>query len=218
MIRRGQDKVFLVLLAAAAVLLVASGAFLAINPLTSSAAGVERDLEGRPVALEPADELPASERPLINANPDTGVRFTVPSVGLDVPLGELSMVNGAIVPPGFTAAYKVRNLGVPLSEATKGTVYVTMHSLRNGGRAPGNYLIDVATGHTTVPAGATVAVGSLTYSITESKVLLKADAAKDASLWTGTPKRLVVITCLQRPDNSPSTDNLILIGSLNGQA
>lgn len=47
----------------------------------------------------------------MRAGDDGGSRLKVPTLGLDVPLGELPMVGGNFTPPGFKSAYKVRKSG-----------------------------------------------------------------------------------------------------------
>ena len=137
-------------------------------------------------------------------------RFVVSSVGLDVPLGALTSVDGAIEPPGFTSAYWVRDEGVAPAVSSDGTVFVVMHSLRNGAIGPGNYLIDVDRSTSKVGLGATITVDDLDYTVTGTQLIDKPDIAASSSVWSNTPNRLVVITCLQRPDGSPSTQNLII--------
>jgi hypothetical protein len=135
-------------------------------------------------------------------------------VGLDVPLGSLSEVDGSIVPPGFRSAYRVRNLGVPVTSAKTGTVYVVMHALRNGGMGPGNYLTDIEHQRSRVANGAAVVVDGVRFTVTGSQLILKNRIAHAAAVWKSTPGRLVLITCLEHPDGSPSTDNLVVTARL----
>jgi hypothetical protein len=144
----------------------------------------------------------------------TGTRFRVPAVGLDVPLGLLSVVDGQLTPPGFTSVYEVRNLGTSLSEPGSGTVYLVTHSLRGGGRAPGNYLTDVADQKAAVTAGEEIDVGSVRYTVTGTQLITKRSIGAQNALWADTPGRLAVITCLEKPSGAPSTDNLVIYGTL----
>ena len=197
----------------AASVLVAAGV-VGIVTVASAPTGTV-DMRGHHVVLEPGTvPAPAVEKKM-DAVVNTGVRFTVPSVGLNVPLGELSEAGGTITPPGFTAAYRVRNLGVPLANATKGTVFVAMHSIRGGGIGPGNYLIDVSAGAAKVSDGAKIHVGSLTYSVTGSQTVTKNQLPKDAAVWANAPGRLVAITCLQTPAQTASTDNVVITAQLD---
>lgn len=137
-------------------------------------------------------------------------RFTVPSVGLNVPLGALTSVDGVIEPPGFTSAYWVRDHGVSPSNGKKGTVFVVMHSLRNGATGPGNYLIDIARRTSKVGIGAKIHVNNTTYTVTGTQAINKPAIADASSIWANTPNRLVVITCLQRPQGGPSQQNIVI--------
>lgn len=168
------------------------------------------DMEGHPVARD------AGSRDAIDPSAEAAGegRFVVDSVGLDVPLGSMKTVGGTIDPPGFTSAYVVRDLGVPLSDARDGTVYVAAHSLRGGGTAPGNYLIDVDAGTPRVAAGDSIVVGPRTYVVTDAFAVGKSDLAARADIWEDAPGRLVVVTCLQREDGSLSQENVIVEASL----
>lgn len=148
--------------------------------------------------------------PSASAIPSGTGRFQSPSVGLDVPLGSLDVVDDELEPPGFTSAYWVRNLGVAPTDAGAGTVFVVMHSLRNGGVAPGNALIDVDNGRARVAVGASIVVDDVAYRVTRTDTIDKKEISHEQSIWADTPGRLVVITCLQRPDGSPSTDNMVI--------
>ncbi|MFT4231126.1 MAG: class F sortase, partial [Microbacterium sp.] len=145
---------------------------------------------------------------------DTGERFRVPSVGLDVPLDSMNAVDSVITPPGFTAAYRVRNLGVSLDHASEGTVYVAMHSLRDGAVGPGNYLIDVEAGTASVAVGTEIIVAGLEYRLTGSQKIAKDRLAASEAVWADVPGRLIVITCLQRPEGGPSLENVVLTAEL----
>lgn len=97
------------------------------------------DLEGNAVSLAPEDT--PSEEVVTQMDVEPGAEdedgLVVPSVDHAVPLGTLSAVDGEITPPGFTEAYWVRNLGVPVDEAEDGTVYLVTHSVQDG-YAPGS--------------------------------------------------------------------------------
>jgi hypothetical protein len=164
------------------------------------------DLEGNQVQAEEVPSAAASA----SADADTGGQFVVKSVGLDVPLGALNAVGGEVVPPGFTSAYWIRNEGVPIKKAKKGTVFVVMHSLRNGGVGPGNYLIDVKHQKAKVGLGTKVQVDGVTYKVTGSQAVKKTDLGRSSTIWADTPNRLVIITCLQRSQGGPSVDNMVI--------
>ena len=165
------------------------------------------DMRGNHVQSDTAAPPTASS----SAVPSVGDgRFIVSSVGLDVPLGALNAVGGVIEPPGFTSAYWVRNEGVSVQDADEGTVFVVMHSLRNGGIGPGNYLIDVGRQTAKIALGATIRVDGVAYEVTGTSAISKPDVAYASAVWDNTPNRLVVITCLQRPQGGPSLQNMVI--------
>jgi len=173
-----------------------------------------RDLAGNQVAIEP-DVLPAPATvKRMEVSAPAGDRFSVPAVGLDVPLAAMNEVDHTITPPGFQDAYRVRNIGTTPSNPGAGTVFVVMHSIRGGGVGPGNYLFDLARGASRVPVGSPIAVAGVQYRVTESHIVTKTGLPAFAGIWANTPGRLVVITCLQRPDGRPSTDNLVITAEL----
>lgn len=176
----------------------------ALGFLTNQRSSSPEDLKGNHVQ---AEEPPV---PGASATPDIGARFIVKSVGLDVPLGALNVAGGVVTPPGFTSAYWIRNEGVPVTAPSKGTVFVVMHSLRNGGVGPGNYLIDVAHRKAKVAEGAVIQVEGTSYRVTDTESVAKTQLGAQAKIWTNTPNRLVVITCLQRPEGGPSVDNMVI--------
>ncbi|MCL2803396.1 MAG: class F sortase [Micrococcales bacterium] len=193
-------------------LLAAGGLALWQSDLFRSAlspAGALRDMHGNLVTPDPDAII---DDP--TAESDIGLRFKVPSVRLDVPLGQTAAVKGRIGPPGFTSAYWVSNLGVWVENATEGTVYIAAHSLRHGGWAPGNALFDIETQRSMVLPGDQIVVGDQVYSVTETKIIAKPEVGKTGQLWQNTPKRLVVFTCLQNRQNTASTDNMVIIGTL----
>lgn len=173
------------------------------------------DMRGNRVALDPGTVPKPAVVKKMAAVEDTGVRFEVPAVRLNVPLGALNAVDGVIVPPGFTSAYLVRNFGVPPSAGSSGTVYVVMHSIRGGGTGPGNYLYDTATGKSNVPIGSTIEAGGFSYNVTAVQTADKPALRDDAAIWANTPRRLVVITCLELPSGAPSQDNFIITATQN---
>jgi hypothetical protein len=197
-------------LTAAAILLAGVAATLLVLRLTAPPAGTLADLDGHRVALDPGDVPDADSAAGQDAVGSGSGRFEIPAVGLDVPLGALNEVGGVITPPGFTSVYRVRNRGVDPAHAGAGTVFVVTHSLRDGGRAPGNYLIDVRHGKAAVSNGTTVIVDGVHYRVDSGGAVGKPQLAGDAAVWADTPGRLVIITCLQVPANTESVDNLVI--------
>ncbi|WP_052226245.1 class F sortase [Microbacterium mangrovi] len=208
--RSNRGRVILIVLAGLAAIFIAIGVIGFVSQSSAPRGYTAKDMRGNTVQLDPG----ATPEPSASARPDDGGRLIVASVGLNVPLGSLSAVNGSIVPPGFTSAYWVRNVGVPLSAAKSGTVYVVMHALRNGGMGPGNYLTDIERQRSKVAEGAAVDVDGVKYTVTGSQLIRKNKIAQSASVWKNTPGRLVLITCLEHPDGSPSTDNLVVTAEL----
>lgn len=171
------------------------------------------DMHGNSVVVEGDFPSPATVAAM-DAQSDIGERFHIPSVGLDVPLGALDETAGAITPPEFTSAYLVRNRGESLADASAGTVFVVMHSIRGDGVAPGNYLVDSDAGRSKVVAGATITVGDRSYRVARSITVPKAQLPFESEVWADQPGRLVVITCLKRADGGPAVDNLVLFADL----
>lgn len=173
------------------------------------------DMRGQPVNADLVVAPSAAETKAMNVQQKPGIRLRVPTVGLDVPFAELSMVDGAINPPGFNRAYLVRNLGTTIADPASGTVYVVMHSVRGGGTGPGNYLIDTRTGTSTLRPGATITIGDLHYTVTGSSAVTKTALPHEEAIWANTPGRLVMITCLQKPDGGASVDNMVITATLD---
>ncbi|UAJ79329.1 class F sortase [Leifsonia sp. ZF2019] len=188
--------------------LIVTGAVGLWETLNHPEARTALDMRGDSVELDPGEvPVPAASS---RAVPDTGDRLIVSSVGLDVPIGALDAVGGQITPPGFTSAYVVRNMGVDLADGEEGTVFLVMHSLRNGAVGPGNYLADVTTRRSKLAIGASVEAAGHRYTVTGSQLVPKASIAENATVWANTPRRLLLITCLERADGTPSTQNLII--------
>jgi len=200
--------------ALAAILVIAAGVTWSLTAPLRHPSPEARDMEGNAVALDPGTLPSAKLQQQMHPVAETGERFRVPAVGLDVPLGRISVAGGQLTPPGFTSVYAVRNLGTTPAAPSKGTVYVVTHSLRGGGRAPGNYLTDVTDQKAAVRAGEAVFVGSTEYTVTGAQLVRRGDIGAQTALWTDTPNRLAVITCLEKPSGAPSTDNLIIYASL----
>jgi hypothetical protein len=212
--RRRSSTVALIAAATIAVLAVVGGLIGAAsnNPGSGTASVSGTALNGKHVTLDLGESADAARKS--NAVAATGDRLRVPSAGLDVPLGALDAVDGQITPPGFQEAYVVRNMGTTLADRKNGTVFLVMHSLRGGAIGPGNYLIDVDKQRSDVAVGSAVHVGDATYTVTGSHRITKKTIADDAATWADVPGRLVLITCLQRPDGSASVDNVLIEATL----
>jgi hypothetical protein len=130
----------------------------------------------------------------------------VPSVGLSVSLGQVQVVDGVVNPPTSDAAYLVSGYGDPHGA---GTAYVAMHSGR-GVEAAGNVLIDVDAGQARVHAGDQVFVDGVPYVVQEVRLVEKAVLPEESDLWVPVDGRLVLFTCLQRPEGR-SIQNVVVI-------
>lgn len=203
-------SVFVAVLAIATLALGLIGLTLSLMP-SEPPQGAVRDMRGNLVTPMPGatpDAVKLASMKVVSQQ--NGERFAVPKVGLDVPLGALNDVDGVITPPGMTSAYVVRNRGVGLDQAAKGTVFVVMHSLMGGGMGPGNYLIDEEHQTSRVPMGAVITVGKLKYKVTGFDPINRGELAQHAEVWKNTPNRLVVITCLLTPGDNAPIDNLVI--------
>ena len=207
--RRGFGVAAGVLAAIAAVCLVIAGVLTARGDSSAQPSQVATGMNGRPVVLDPGvTAIPISRSHAVDQH--AGQRFVVPSVGLNVPLGALDEVDGEVTPPGFTSAYRIRNLGVSPKDSDHGTTYVVMHSATGGATAPGNYLTDISRGVATVKTGAVVRVAGASYRVTGWEAVRKNQLASTRTVWSSVPDRLVIITCLERPQGGPSISNIVI--------
>jgi hypothetical protein len=213
MTARTRSRVVQGVLAIAAVAAIAVAAFALLTP-PAVPADLPVDMAGRPVVPDVVPTPVSGD----TSTPSGIGQFQVPSTGLDVPLGVMDVVSGTIDPPGFTSAYWIRSMGVSPANAADGTVYVAMHSLRNGGIGPGNYLIDVERGRSSLAVGDVIEAAGASYRVTGARDVLKRELGADAELWSDKPGRLVVITCLQRPEGGPSTHNVVIEATLAASA
>ncbi|GAB3120657.1 class F sortase [Glaciibacter psychrotolerans] len=190
-------------------------------PVPSQSAA--HSMDGKIVTQDPVSAPSPTPTPTASPTPTavpdpvqaSGDRFSVPAVGLDIPLDPVSASDGQITPPGFQSAYWITNMGVPLSQGAEGTVFVVMHSIRGGGIGPGNYLTNVQEGTSALADGSAIDVAGVPYHVTGWTVIPKGGLATDADIWANTPGKLVVITCLEHPDGSESTDNMVITASRN---
>ncbi|MFT8637836.1 MAG: class F sortase [Pseudoclavibacter sp.] len=171
-----------------------------------------RDMRGHPVHAEVMAAPSAVAQMRVSP---TGLRFKASTVGLDVPLLSMGAPGGVINPPGFTSVYQVRGYGVDVDHATTGTVYLATHSLANGGKSPGNALTDIKTSTSLLAAGDVLQAGGRTWRVTGWQLVGKAELPHATWVWQSDPGRLVVITCMERPDGRASTQNLIITAALS---
>lgn len=166
-----------------------------------------RDLDGRCAVLDEAPDVAfADPRP-------TGGRLQAPEQDLDVPLVEMSSTGGTLNPPTLTDAFLVRDTRSS-SEGSHPRI-VAMHAVRDG-RAPGNAFFEpgVADPALLVHPGDPVVVDGVEYTVTETEVMRKDEAAASPDIWGNGPdgeNRLVVVTCLQRAGRTgPAAENLVV--------
>ena len=196
-----------------AILLICGGIGVGVYTLWPKAdANALVDLEGNIVVPDDADATsPAFLQAADMVEDEGGDGFSIPSVGLHVPLGSINEVDGVMNPPNFTSAFWIRNRGVSVDNAEQGTVYIVAHSVQ-WGKAPGNYLQDQE--KILVKNGDYVQVNGRTYQITDVELILKTEIGSHAELWANTPGMLVFVTCLEKNDHSASTNNLVVVGQL----
>ncbi|MCL1838949.1 MAG: class F sortase [Propionibacteriaceae bacterium] len=212
--RRRKSIVFPLIFITAVLLLVSAVGLWGYSQLVPPVENAKKDMGGNWVIsedVEPPEVI--AEMAAVEELPG-GKRFKVPSVGLDAPLGSVNVVRNVINPPGFYSVFWVKNMGVSLANAESGTVYMATHSLRNGGRGPGNYLIDINAGSAKVKIGAEMYADEVKYRVVDT-ISIPKEKISEAAIWDATvPGRIVVITCLQRPNNGRSQNNIVVIGEL----
>ena len=192
------------------------------NNQTPSSSGVFTDLNGSPIVpddsqvFDPSFSAAASQVNQITPTSDGGggLRFQVPSLGMNVPLGAINAVDNSLNPANYTNAFWVRNLGVSYNDPSTGTVYVVMHSARTPGYGPGNYFFNEDTQAIKVNPGDQIEVAEHTYAFQSWSAVNKPDLPGTSSIWENTPNRLIIITCLQNPQHTESEVNLVLVATL----
>lgn len=142
---------------------------------------------------------------------NTGVEFSIPSVGLYTPLGSLQEVRGIIRPTNFNNVFQITNRGVAYDKTRQGTTYLAAHTLdadqTAGGLAPGNFIIDANTKQPKIKVGDKINVGKETFSVTELKREGKGLISNDANIWDGSVKdRLILVLCWPN-----SNDNYVIV-------
>ena len=199
----------------AALILAVSGAVMIKGSLGDGGPdGTLTDMHGNQVTISgggiPSEDLTRR----MNVGQGAGATVIVPAVGLTVPLGELSAVDGEITPPGFAEIYHVRNRGVSLDQAGSGTVYLVTHSVV-GGYAPGNAVMDPADGRSLLTPGDSIDVSGLRYRVASHELVVKDDLPGLPGVWNDAAGRLVFITCLIR-GNAETSENLVVTAMLEG--
>lgn len=157
------------------------------------------------------DAEPPSQEEISDMDPQpTDGRFIASDVGLDAPMGDISIpASNVINPPDFDRVFVFRDYG-DVHDSDSGTVYAATHSLK-GYDSPGNSLIDIDSGAPTLTGGETISVDDVEYEVEESKQMSKTELPADEDIWDDEiDDRLVLITCLQRPVGA-SVENVVTI-------
>jgi hypothetical protein len=201
------------------VALVVAGVIIAFLALKPEPVPEYHDMDGN--VVQPDDTSMNDPEWVDKANLEevTGARVLVPERGLDYPYGEVNEVNGVINPPNFQGVFRIRTRGVDLDNAQNGTVYLATHALRGIGRAPGNDLSDLENKRSSLIRGMEVVVNGVTYIYDTSFTVSSGSLGERSDLFGDgemIPGRMLIITCMQSPDGSPPTENLIIVGWLPG--
>lgn len=151
---------------------------------------------------------PAPSAEDMNQVSNIGVRFKIPSIGLDTTYGMVDEVNGVLRPTNFTSVFGVRNRGVDYTKTDQGTAYVVTHTLDEGGIAPGNFIVQKSSnGASRVKKGDKIEIGDKEFTITDYKRAGKGVISTDKNIWDASIKnRMVLVICY--PD---SNDNFVVI-------
>lgn len=182
------------------ILALLAGGWLVIRGL-----GEEEEIVGE---VEP----PSAEELAVMDPQDISGRFIVERLGIDAPMGQISVADGMTInPPNYEQVFHIRSYA-PLGSDDAGTAYLALHSVR-GADVPGTKLIDIDSGQARLQAGETMLVDGHRYRVTDVEYSRKSATAGDEQLWQPHDGRLVVITCLQRPAGS-SLDNVLIYAEL----
>ena len=87
-------------------------------------------------------------------------------------------------------------------------MFVVMHSVYKG-RGPGNYVLDSTTGQIALAPGTAIRLGDRTYTTSRSQIIGKKDLPYQAGIWANTPRRLVLITCIQTTSGRSDSNAVI---------
>lgn len=139
--------------------------------------------------------------------------LSVPSLRLSVPLEGITVTDGSITPPTFDRAYLVDGYSTSLTTAADGRLIVVFHSRRDGSGI-GNAFFNQQTGHPTVSVGETIVVGGNTYRVRDVSSVSKEQMPERTDVWEAPPGTLALITCLQNPQRTASTENFIVLADL----
>ncbi|RMB69207.1 hypothetical protein D9V82_01750 [Corynebacterium macginleyi] len=146
-------------------------------------------VEREETAAEPGMSPPDSGQ--VKAEFFNDVRFRFGT--LDVPYGEIDMVDNVIWPTNYTSVFGIRNLGVRFDQLDKGTAYLATHTLQKGW-SPGNWFFDQ--GKLSVNEGDSFQIGQSSFRVSDTYQQSKDDAQRNETLWDASVKnRLFLIVC-----------------------
>lgn len=165
-----------------------------------------------PSAVAPVAAAHGGAAPPAAPLPGQPLRIAIPAVGLDAPVGAMTVAaGGAVDPPTARSAYWLTGYGSPDDSAN--TVYLAGHTYRRGS-AVFNPLLDVPHSAAAVHPGDTItlttAAASVEYAITAVDRYDKATVEQQAELWRRVPGRLVLVTCFQYDGGTSSQQNLVV--------
>lgn len=172
----------------------------------------DTELPSLPFPLRTVDEadtlVPTLEEtaPVEQTTPVTSVApkgvFSFPTVGMTAPLSTTTTVNGEVTPPDFNQVFRITDVSAP-------NVYVAHSCVRE--QCLGNALFNTDTQEVLVQTGDTVHVDGKTYKVTATRKVGK-DALPTDPIWGSND--VAFVTCFQKTDRSPSTDNLVVVATL----
>lgn len=148
------------------------------------------------------------------AYPEFAGRFLMPRLGVDVELRSMPIGDeggrSVVRPPTFQHAYLVDEpeFGTPTS--TEGTAYVALHSAM-GRDAAANPLTNPYSQETLVEPGDIFIVDGVEYEVGSSQLIPKPELTQRDEVWTPEAGKLVILTCLQNPDFTPASKNVLTI-------
>jgi hypothetical protein len=174
-------------------------------------------LDDEPVAAAdaPAVEAAAATGPAITPPPSSPVHLVIPGVDLDLPLLAHTPRGGVINPPTLTAGYWIEQYGAPVGSADQATntLYIAAHSAGRGKYGFDPILDTDHEGSALVQGDALEVVtpqGTVVYTVERTQRYGKDELPGASEVWEAVPGRLILITCFQRSDGHPSTENLVV--------
>lgn len=147
------------------------------------------------------------------------LRLQIPSIGLDVNVGRMTVpAGGSVDPPTMGSAYWLSEYGTAGASATN-TAYIAGHTCRGACHSAFSPMLDVPKSKTLVHPGDKVLVttpaGVDQYTVTDTELYTKATIQSQAELWKKVPGRLVLVTCFQYAGGTSSQQNFVVYAQLD---